>query len=128
VPNPEETAVVSDLHWLIHQGHVIEFANGIIETAKKPVPKPPKPEARPAATSSAPAPAQWTSPPGSAEPAEPDLPVVIDAQPGVPAQVEVGEPVHTDQEPAVETGPAVVKPEPQADAGTTPPASAESHS
>jgi len=44
-PTPEQTAVVSDLHWLIHQGHVIEFAtSGILETAKKPLPKPPKPE------------------------------------------------------------------------------------
>lgn len=43
-PTPEQTAVVSDLHWLIHQGHVIEFATtGLLETAKKPVPKPPKP-------------------------------------------------------------------------------------
>jgi hypothetical protein len=41
---PEQTAVVSDLHWLIHQGHVIEFANGTLETAKKPVAKPPKPQ------------------------------------------------------------------------------------
>ena len=39
-----EAAVVSDLHWLIHQGHVIEFANGILETAKKPLPRPPRPE------------------------------------------------------------------------------------
>ena len=44
-PTPEQTAVIADLHWLIHQGHVIEFANGILETAKKPVPKPPKPGA-----------------------------------------------------------------------------------
>ena len=43
-PTPEQTAVIADLHWLIHQGHVIEFANGILETAKKPAPKPPKPE------------------------------------------------------------------------------------
>ena len=43
-PTPEQTAVIADLHWLIHQGHVIEFANGILETAKKPLPKPPKPE------------------------------------------------------------------------------------
>ena len=43
-PTPEQTAVIADLHWLIHQGHVIEFANGTLETAKKPVPKPPKPE------------------------------------------------------------------------------------
>ena len=43
--SPEATAVIGDLHWLIHQGHVIEFANGILETAKKPLPKPPKPAA-----------------------------------------------------------------------------------
>ncbi|MGD1084115.1 MAG: hypothetical protein ABSA47_05090 [Verrucomicrobiota bacterium] len=41
---PEQTALASDLHWLVHQGHVIEFANGILETAKKPVFKPPKPQ------------------------------------------------------------------------------------
>lgn len=47
-PTPEQTAVVSDLHWLIHQGHVIEFATtGLLETAKKPVVKPPKPERKP---------------------------------------------------------------------------------
>jgi hypothetical protein len=42
-PTPEMAAVMTDLHWLIHQGHVIEFANGILETAKKPLPRPPKP-------------------------------------------------------------------------------------
>jgi hypothetical protein len=41
---PEQTAIASDLHWLIHEGHVIEFANGVLETAKKPLPRPPKPE------------------------------------------------------------------------------------
>jgi len=41
---PEQTAVIVDLHWLIHQGHVLEFADGRMETAKKPVPKPPKTE------------------------------------------------------------------------------------
>jgi len=41
---PEQTAVIVDLHWLIHQGAVLEFADGRMETAKKPVPKPPKPE------------------------------------------------------------------------------------
>jgi len=50
-PTPEQTAVIADLHWLIHQGHVIEFANGVMDTAKKPLPKPPKPEVRPAETS-----------------------------------------------------------------------------
>ena len=46
---PEQNAVIGDLHWLIHQGHVIEFANGVLETAKKPVPRPPKPQPKPAA-------------------------------------------------------------------------------
>jgi hypothetical protein len=41
---PEQTAVLVDLHWLIHQGAVLEFADGRMETAKKPVPRPPKPE------------------------------------------------------------------------------------
>lgn len=49
-PTPEQTAVTADLHWLIHQGHVIEFANGRLETAKKPKPKPVRPE-KPAAES-----------------------------------------------------------------------------
>jgi hypothetical protein len=52
-PTPEQTAVIADLHWLIHQGHVIEFANGILETAKKPAPKPPRPEPKPAAETQA---------------------------------------------------------------------------
>jgi hypothetical protein len=45
--NPEGAAVTGDLHWLIHQGHVIEFANGLIELAKKPAPRPPRPEPAP---------------------------------------------------------------------------------
>jgi hypothetical protein len=43
-PTPEQTAVMVDLHWLIHQGAVLEFADGRMETAKKPAPKPVKPE------------------------------------------------------------------------------------
>jgi len=56
---PEQTALASDLHWLIHEGHVIEYANGLLETAKRPLPKPPKPEkaAKPAATPPSPVPA-----------------------------------------------------------------------
>jgi hypothetical protein len=49
-PSPEMAAVISDLHWLIHQGHVIEFAKGLIELAKKPLPRPPRPEPAPTAT------------------------------------------------------------------------------
>jgi hypothetical protein len=57
-PTPEQAAIIGDLHWLIHQGHVIEFANGILETAKKPVIKPPK-VPKPAPTET---PADATSP------------------------------------------------------------------
>jgi len=62
-PTPEQTALVADLHWLIHQGHVIEFANGVMETAKKPLPKPPKPEKKPPA----PAPAAPAADAGTTE-------------------------------------------------------------
>ncbi len=62
-PTPEQEALVTNLHWLIHQGHVIEFANGKMETAKRPLPKPePKPKAAPAqAPAAAAAPAIATS-------------------------------------------------------------------
>ncbi len=49
-PSPELAAVMTDLHWLIHQGHVIEFANGVLETAKRPLPKPVKQPKAPKAT------------------------------------------------------------------------------
>ena len=39
-PTAEQQELLSNLHWLIHQGHVIEFANGPLETAKKPAPRP----------------------------------------------------------------------------------------
>ena len=47
-PTAEQNAIIADLHWLVHQGHVIEFADGRLETAKKPAPRPPKPEKKPA--------------------------------------------------------------------------------
>jgi hypothetical protein len=43
-PTLEQTAIIADLHWLVHQGHVLEFADGKLDTAKKPSPRPPKPE------------------------------------------------------------------------------------
>lgn len=49
-PTAEQTALISDLHWLVHQGHVMEFANGLLDTAKKPAPRPPKPEPKAAGT------------------------------------------------------------------------------
>jgi len=50
-PTPEQTAVIADLHWLIHQGHVVEYTDGRLETAKAPKPKPaPAPAAETAKT------------------------------------------------------------------------------
>jgi hypothetical protein len=83
-PTPEQNALIGDLHWLIHQGHVIEFANGTLETAKKPVPRPPKPNqkeektAEPAAgTAVAETTTEPASQPGTAETGatEPTLPM-----------------------------------------------------
>jgi len=37
---PERESVLSDLHWLLHQGHVIELASGSIEIAQKPSSRP----------------------------------------------------------------------------------------
>ena len=38
-PMPEQTdeqkQLIADIHWLVHQGHMLDFSNGIIETAKK---------------------------------------------------------------------------------------------
>ena len=88
-PTPEQTAVIGDLHWLVHQGHVLEFANGSLETAKKPAVKPPKPE-KPAPTpESAPAaePIEMTnvsaeaSEPGTAGP-DVGIPVSAPTEPG----------------------------------------------
>jgi hypothetical protein len=68
--SPEQAALISDLHWLIHQGHVIEFATGRLETAKKPLPKPPKPAPKtPEAPASNAAAAPESAPVVAAEPA-----------------------------------------------------------
>jgi hypothetical protein len=92
-PTQEQTAVIADLHWLIHQGHVIEFANGVLETAKKPLPKPPKPEPAPVAAPTEPAPptepaiaAEAVGSESNLEPAAP--PVAETAQPESAPQAE----------------------------------------
>jgi hypothetical protein len=86
-PTAEQTAVISDLHWLIHQGHVIEFANGTLETAKKPLPKPPKPEPKPAEVAPAAAPTAAPEPMAeaatAAAPAETPAPVAAEPAPEV---------------------------------------------
>lgn len=89
-PTTEQTALISDLHWLVHQGHVIEFANGQLDTAKKPVPKPPKPAAKPAPAAAAPG-AEATAEVAAAPQAEagivasaPEAPVGSEVAPAAP--------------------------------------------
>lgn len=71
-PTPEQEALVANLHWLIHQGHVLEFANGKMETAKRPLPRPVKPEPKKPVAPVAPAtPAGETATPVAASPETP---------------------------------------------------------
>ena len=102
-PTPEQAGIIGDLHWLIHQGHVIEFANGVLETAKKPAvkpPKPPKPEAKTAPAPAAPEAAQRgaavepsmnggaTEPEAVAEPVVVPEPAVVESAPEANAPAE----------------------------------------
>jgi len=79
--SPELAAVMGDLHWLVQQGHVIEFANGVLETAKKPLPRPQKPA--PAPEDAAVVPMDTAPPQGEVSgPAEPVATVAtVDAPP-----------------------------------------------
>ena len=102
-PTPEQNAVIGDLHWLIHEGHVIEFANGCLETAKKPVPRPPKPQPKPAD--------QTTE-----SPAQPEAPVAgKPAAPGSGPQTSPpspGEAAGSAPAPSTAEAPAAIEPEP----------------
>ncbi len=105
-PTPEQAALIADLHWLIHQGHVIEFANGILETAKKPVVKPPKP-AKPAPAAAEVAAAAATVP-GSTPEATP-----ADAAVEPTATSVTGEAAAAPVEPAETPDPAEASPAPE---------------
>jgi hypothetical protein len=107
-PTAEQTAVISDLHWLVHQGHVLEFADGRLETAKKPLPRPAKPEKKPA-EGKAEIPAAEN--PAAATGTETVSPVADEAPPAVeippaaesPAPVAVSEPAATEPAPPAAT-------------------------
>ncbi len=102
-PTPEQAVLVADLHWLIHQGHVIEFANGIVETAKKPVVKPPKPEKAAPAPVPTEAPAAEAAPQANAETdaAPVEVPTESLAVATTEAAPEQSAPAETAAEPAV---------------------------
>ena len=102
-PTAEQTVIIADLHWLVHQGHVLEFADGRMDTAKKPLPRPPKPEKKPAGEKPATEGETATPAVGSAE----EVPVLTEAE--IPAP---------EPEPAVE-------PEPAAEAAAETPAPTE---
>ncbi len=92
-PTLEQNAVNADLHWLIHQGHVIEFANGTLETAKKPAPRPVKPEVKPvqpetkpsASDTSEAAPTRPSDAPNTVEPEKPAAPAPEAGGPDTPS-------------------------------------------
>jgi hypothetical protein len=82
--SPEQAALAGDLHWLVHEGHVIEFANGVLDTAKKPLPRPPKPEKKVEAAAVS---GQTPTAPAEAAASEGDSPttVAVDSAAPVPA-------------------------------------------
>ncbi len=104
-PTPEQAAIIADLHWLIHQGHVIEFTDGRMETAKPPKPKPtpPTPSAPPApkAGSGARASAPESAP--AAVPAEPPRAGATADTPATPTEMS-GAAVPSDPRPAAAAG------------------------
>ncbi|HEY1663287.1 MAG TPA: hypothetical protein VGI03_12785 [Verrucomicrobiae bacterium] len=110
-PTPEQTAIVVDLHWLIHQGHVLEFADGRMETAKKPLPRPPKPEKKPAE-------GQTPAAESEAPVAESDAPAATETTP--PGEVVAETPSETSA--PVEPAAAAPEPAPTAEVKETPPA------
>jgi hypothetical protein len=101
------------LHWLVHQGHVIEFADCRLDTAKKPLPKPLKPEKKPAEEKPV---AEGEAVACAIEPAD-AVTVLTEAEIPVPEQAPAVEPVSEIPAPA-ET--AVPSSEPVAETGATP--------
>ncbi|HLX68713.1 MAG TPA: hypothetical protein VKV04_03710 [Verrucomicrobiae bacterium] len=125
-PTAEQTAVIADLHWLIHQGHVIEFADGRLETAKKPVPRPPKPEKKAAEAAAAPAPVAETETATTTEPVEgvaESEAGPTEAAPTSPDLLSVAEDVAAATEPAGEAS----APEPEPPAETPAPTNEPQH-
>lgn len=121
-PTPEQTAVIADLHWLIHEGHVIEFATGILETAKKPLPKPepritPKPaQAAPPAEAAVEAQKASTEPhpeaapvPG-AEPPQPTTAQITEAPPALTSEAATPEAAPDEPRPAAPIEPSGLPP------------------
>jgi len=94
--SPERTAVLSDMHWLVHQGHVIEYANGQMEVAPKPQPpqqkkKKPKLDKKEKAPAAAEAKAEPTSaePEAASQVETAEIPAAPLAEPAAPEEGQV---------------------------------------
>ena len=108
---PEQAAVIGDLHWLIHQGHVIEFANGILETAKKPLVKPEsKPAPAPAAPTSAAEPAAASEAVAPSPTLETASAPAVEEAPAAPSEAAITETPAADMAPAPTPAPPVEPP------------------
>jgi hypothetical protein len=112
-PTPEQTTIISDLHWLVHQGHVIEFADGRMDTAKKPLPRPLKPEKKSAEEKPV---AEGEVVASAVEP-EGETPILTEAEIPAPEPAPVVEPASEIPAPVETTVPTV---EPVAETGATP--------
>jgi hypothetical protein len=121
-PTPEQTAIIADLHWLVHQGHVLEFADGRMDTAKKPLPRPVKPEKKAAGEKPV---AEGGATPTAVEP-EGDTAILTEAEIPAPEPEPAGEPepaAEATAETPVPTEAAAPQPEVQNPTGkNTPPA------
>jgi hypothetical protein len=123
-PTPEQTAIISDLHWLVHQGHVIEFADCRLDTAKKPLPRPPtqavpeaSPRREPEAKPTEPKPvAEGEAVPPTVEPAG-EVPILTEAEIPAAEPAPAVEPASEIPAPAETAVPTV---EPVAESGATP--------
>jgi len=116
-PTPEQTVIIADLHWLVHQGHVLEFADGRMDTAKKPLPRPQKPEKK--AVGEKPA-AEGGAAPTTVEP-EGDTAILTEAEIPAPEPEPAAEP-----EPSAEaTAETPVPTEPVADVPASEPVAGE---
>lgn len=119
-PTAAQTEVIADLHWLIHQGHVIEFANGVLETAKKPLPKPPKPEPKPVAKPAEPVVAPEALPAGETAPASEAAAPSAENAPTATVEPTTASPAPEAAPPVVSESPVAEAPPPSTPATETP--------
>lgn len=92
-----EPALAKDLLWLLHQGHVLDFAGGRLEAARRPQPQPVREKKKPSAGELTPIPAgpQHEALPGASQVDEPEGPAELETDADAPLNegAETGEDV-----------------------------------